>query len=170
MGRWNRTAVVALVAALALPACSERSLVAPDASPGGVSFAAIQSLPGTYVLSFMIETSSGLGPIADGIAAPTGTYLVLKSEVRDNGGTLATVGSVTYEYCWSRGNYAPKSTCDSGAGSWRRLFSMSIDPVGQLAGFGSCSTPRSIGFRFTYAGRKSGISDGVSASKDFTWI
>ncbi|HXG69856.1 MAG TPA: hypothetical protein VNJ04_04500 [Gemmatimonadaceae bacterium] len=46
---------------------------------------------------------------------------------------------------------------------------MTIDPVGQLSGFGSCSTPRSIGFRFTYSGRRSGIPSRASQSKDFTW-
>ena len=48
-------------------------------------------------------------------------------------------------------------------------MTMTIDPVGQLSGFGACSTPRTIGFRVTYSGRGTGIANGVSPSRDFTW-
>ena len=128
---------------------------------------AVQGVPGSYVISFLKETSSGLAPAAD--TEPVGTYLVLKSEVKDNLGNLAQSGTVTYQVCMQKGNYAPSATCNSGAGTWKRFFSGSTDSIGLLVGFGSCSTPRSIGFRFTFAGRGSGIANGVSASKDFTW-
>lgn len=165
----NRTnAIVALAATLALAACSENSPIAPGPRPGDVRMAVQAAATGSYVISFLKETSTGLAPAAD--AEPVGTYLVLKSEVRDSFGNLARSGSVTYEYCWSKGDYAPSSVCNGGSGSWRRHMTMTIDPVGQLSGFGSCSTPRTIGFRFTFAGRGSGIASGVSQSRDFTWV
>jgi hypothetical protein len=159
-----------LATAFALVACSEQSPVAPIAGPDGVAMARVATATGSYTISFLKETSfsTGLAPAAD--AEPVGTYLVLKSEVRDAAGNLAQSGSVKYEYCVSKGDYAPSAVCDSGAGSWRRLLSMEIDPVGQLAGFGSCTTPRTIGFRFTFSGRSSGIASAVSQSRDFTWL
>ena len=168
MERNRANAIVALAVTLASAACSEHSPVAPGPGPGDVRLAVQTAAAGSYVISFRKETSTGLAPAAD--AEPVGTYLVLKSEVRDNAGNLAQSGSVTYEYCWSRGDYAPSSVCNGGSGSWRRHMTMRIDPVGQLSGFGSCSTPRTIGFRFTYAGRGSGIASGVSEPKDFTWV
>ena len=167
MERNRAHAIVALAATLALAACSERQPVAPG--PGTDARIAAQTDPaGSYVISFLKETSTGLAPAAD--TEPVGTYLVLKSEVKDAFGNVAQSGSVTYEYCWSHGSYAPSSVCESGAGSWRRHMTMKIDPVGQLSGFGSCSTPRTIGFRFTFAGRGSGIASGVSEPRDFTWV
>lgn len=157
-----------LAAAFALVACSEQSPVAPISGPDGAAMGRVTAAPGSYAISFLKETSTGLVPAAD--AEPVGTYLVLKSEVRDAAGNLATSGTVKYEYCVSRGDYAPSAVCNSGAGSWRRLMSMDIDPVGQLAGFGSCSTPRTIGFRFTFSGRSSGIASATSQSRDFTWL
>ncbi|MDP9202763.1 MAG: hypothetical protein M3P26_12630 [Gemmatimonadota bacterium] len=120
------------------------------------------------MISFLKETSTGLAPAAD--AEPVGTYLVLKSEVRDDSGNLAQSGSVKYEYCWYQGDYAPSSSCDSGSGQWRRHMALRVDPIGSLVSFGSCSTPRTIGFRFTYSAQGSGIANGVSQSKDFTWV
>lgn len=166
MERNRASAIVGLVATFALVACSDRSPVAPVSPPHGVSLA-VNAVTGSYTISFLKETSTGLAPAAD--AEPVGTYLVLKSEVRDDAGNLAQSGSVRYEYCWSRGDYAPSSTCNSGGGSWRRLLTVDVDPIGSLVGFGSCSTPRTIGFRFTYSGQGSGIASGVSQSKDFTW-
>jgi hypothetical protein len=168
MERNRVNAIAALAAILALAACSERMPVAPTAGSVDTRVATQGAATGSYVLSFLKETSTGLVAAAD--TEPVGTYLVLKSEVKDAFGNVAQSGSVTYEYCWSHGNYAPTAVCNSGAGSWRRHMTMAIDPVGQLSGFGSCSTPRSIGFRFTFAGRSSGIASGVSEARDFTWV
>jgi hypothetical protein len=164
----TRSTVALLATTFALVAC-EQSPVAPIAGPDGVGMARVEAASGSYAISFLKEVSTGpLAPAAD--AEPVGTYLVLKSEVRDAAGNLAQSGSVKYEYCVSKGDYAPSAVCDSGAGSWRRLLSMNIDPVGQLAGFGACTTPRTIGFRFTFSGRSSGIASGTSPSRDFTWV
>jgi hypothetical protein len=167
MERNRANAIVALAATFALVACSERSPVAPEGAPQGVSLV-VKAATGSYAISFLKETSTGLAPAAD--AELVGTYLVLKSEVRDDSGNLAQSGSVRYEYCWSQGDYAPSSSCDSGSGTWRRHMTVRVDPIGSLVGFGSCSTPRTIGFRFTYSGQGSGIANGVSQSKDFTWV
>ncbi|HYN80139.1 MAG TPA: hypothetical protein VES88_01445 [Gemmatimonadaceae bacterium] len=166
MERRNR-GIAALAATFGVLACSEQSPVAPDAGYDDLRMA-IQSTPGSYVISFLKGTSSGLAPTAG--TEPVGTYLVLKSEVRDNLGNLAQSGTVTYQVCSAKGNYAPSATCNSGGGTWKRFFSGSVDPIGLLVGFGSCSTPRAIGFRLTYSGGgSSGIANGVSASKDFIW-
>ena len=156
-----------MAAALALVACSDHSPVAPIAGPDGASMARVSAAPGSYVISFLKETSTGLAPAAD--AEPVGTYLVLKSEVRDAAGNLAQSGSVKYEVCVSRGNYAPSAVCNGGSGSWRRWLSVDVDPIGSLVGFGACTTPQAIGFRFTFSGRQSGIAGGSSQSRDFTW-
>jgi len=168
MERNRITSVALLVTAFALVACSE-SPVAPITAPDDVATAKPASAAaGSYAISFLKETSTGLAPATD--AEPVGTFLVLKSEVRDAAGNLATSGTVKYEYCVSKGNPAPAAVCDGGGGSWRRLLSMNIDPVGQLAGYGSCSTPQAIGFRFTFSGRSSGIASATSEARDFTWV
>jgi len=168
MKRSRIKSVALLATAFALVACSE-SPVAPITAPDDVAMARVAAAAtGSYAISFLMETSTGLAPAGD--AQPVGTYLVLKSEIRDAAGNLATSGSVKYEYCVSKGDYAPAAVCNSGAGSWRRLLSTSIDPVGQLVGFGFCTTPRSIGFRFTFSGRSSGIASATSEARDFTWI
>ena len=155
-----------LVSIVALAACSEQSPVEPGLN-ANVLQTRVQPVPGSYVISFLKETSTGLQPAND--VEPVGTYLVLKSEVRDNAGNRATKGTITYQYCSLRGQPAPSSACTNGSGKWTRWFSGETDPAGLLVGYGSCSTPQTIGFRFTYSGRNSGIADGVSAPRDFTW-
>ena len=153
------------LAFLALSACSEPTSPAAEERAAAGRFIN-QALLGSYNLFFMIETRTGLLGVDD--SAPVRSFLVLRSEVKDNAGALATVGKVTYEFCWSKGDYAPSAACETGSGSWRRLFTMNVDPIGSRFGFGSCSTPRTIGFRFTYSGRGA-IAAGVSAPRDFTW-
>ncbi|HEY0241669.1 MAG TPA: hypothetical protein VGC52_03290 [Gemmatimonadaceae bacterium] len=159
--------VFALASALAVTACSEPSPVGPDSRADDVRLAAQFAASGSYAISFLKETATGLAPAAD--TEPVGTYLVLRSEVRDAAGNLATSGTVTYQYCSLSGDFAPSSACATGSGQWKRWGSGPVDPVGTRFGFGSCSTPRTIGFRVTYSGRKSGIANGASAPRDFTW-
>jgi hypothetical protein len=168
MSRRHLAGVLTVVGVFASVACSDQSPVAPPRTPDGASLAA-QTAPGTYVLSFLASTNTGLVPVADGTAVPVGTYLVLKSEVRDNSGNLAQAGSVTYEYCSLQGDPAPAAQCDSGSGSWSHIMMVRVDPIGSLVGWGSCSSPRTIGFRFRYTAKGSGIASGVSLAKDFTW-
>lgn len=160
-------AIAILTAISAVAACSEPSPVAPGALEEQPRLGVQSASAGTYVISFLKETSTGLAAAADTEAV--GTYLVLKSEVRDNAGNLATTGSVTYQYCSLSGNYAPSSACTSGSGQWKRWGSGNVDSIGLPFAFGSCSTPRTIGFRVTYSSKNSGIASGASAPRDFTW-
>lgn len=159
-------AIVAAAAISALGACSDPTAPGVGESPDQVRFAN-QAALGSYQIFFMIESRTGLISVDN--SAPVGSYLVLRSEIRDNSGALAQVGKVTYEYCWAKGNYAPSLSCTTGTGTWRRLLAMSVDPIGSRAGFGSCSTPRAIGFRVKYSGSDA-IAPGVSAPRDFTWL
>jgi hypothetical protein len=36
--------------------------------------------------------------------------------------------------------------------------------------FGIVLIPRTVGFRFTFSGKRSGIASGVSEPRDFTWV
>lgn len=160
---------VALVA-FTCAACSGDSPVAPGASASAVGVrnevAAKPAAAGTYEISFLKETRQGLEPIVDTLRV--GEYLVLKSQVKDAFGILAEEGLVTYEYCSLQNVKVKSSECDIGPGRWTRLMSMSVDPIGSLAGFGSCSKHRTIGFRFRYTGGGD-IANGVSPSRDVTW-
>ena len=151
-------------------ACSGDAPVAPSASAPTVGarneVAAKAAAAGTYEISFLKETRQGLEPIVNTLNI--GEYLVLKSQVKDASGVLAEEGLVTYEYCSLNNVKVKSSECDSGRGHWTRLMSMSVDPIGSLAGFGSCSKPRTIGFRFRFTGGGD-IANGVSASRDVSW-
>ena len=162
----SHCAVLALATTFALTACSDQSPVAPDLVVAEGRFAT-DGIPGSYAIHFLKETRTGLTAAADTEAV--GTYLVLKSEIRDYAGNLAVTGTVTYEYCSLNGDYAPTSSCTSGSGRWKRWASGSVDPIGLLYGFGSCSTPRTIGFRVKYSSQGGAIANGVSAPRDFTW-
>jgi len=167
-------AVLALALGGSAVACGQ-----PPLSPAGAagvlgsssSRVSGNTVPGTYELSFLMEQfPGGLQPIDSTLEV--GRYLVLKATVRDGGGLLATQGSVTFEYCSARGAPAPKASCEAGAGSWKRHMTMKLDASGfpPLAGWGACSTPRSIGFRFRYAAQGSTIPSGTSAARDATWV
>ena len=159
-------AILILSAALGLSACSDRSPAAPDVAEDPRF--AIQSSPGSYAIFFMKQNYPG-GLIAAADAEPVGTYLVLRSEIRDNAGNLAQTGTVTYEVCMVGAEKVSSANCTSGSGTWKRWGSGSVDPIGTRFGFGSCSTPRTIGFRVKYAAKNGAIAGGVSAPRDFSW-
>jgi hypothetical protein len=167
--RSNATLIAVLAATFVSVACTDQSPLGPNPGSDGLRMS-VQGVPGSYVISFLKETNTGLAPAAD--EEPTGTFLVLKSEIRDAAGNLAQSGYVTYEYCAVKGDYAPSASCLNGSGGWKRLVAprFQVDAVGSLLGFGSCSTPRTIGFRVTYTGGRSGISNGVSDPRDFSWF
>jgi hypothetical protein len=116
-----------------------------------------------------MEQVGGLQPIDSTLNV--GRYLVLQANVRDAAGMPAKVGTVTFEYCSVKGAAAPKASCESGAGTWKRHLSVKLDPSGfsPLVGWGACSTARSIGFRFRYAAQGSAVANGTSAARDATW-
>lgn len=161
-------------------ACSGQSPVAPGAINGaGLTVDATARRPtgggtgsttsGIYEIAFLKEVRGvlGLQPVVDN-TLNVGEFLVLMEQVKDASGAPAQDGRVTYEYCDVGNVKVQSSECASGRGRWKRLWTMDVDPVGSRFGFGTCSTPRVIGFRLRYSGGSS-IADGVSAPKDVTW-
>lgn len=157
---------LAVLAALTCVACSSQEPLSPSATPDARTVSATQA--GTYEISFVTSASHG-SPVT---SAPVGTEIGVRATVRNSLGELATTGSVTFERCMLNGSSAPSAECDSGAGRWTRIMSMRMDPSGfppTISG-GWCDTPRSVGFRFRYAGQKGDIASGASVSADFTWV
>ena len=161
-------------------ACSGQSPVAPAAANGSTLTADATAsrptgggtgskTPGTYEINFLKEVRGviGLQPVVDN-TLNVGNWLVLTAKVIDASGAPAQDGRITYEYCDVSNVKVQSSECATGRGRWRRLFTMDVDPVGSRFGFGTCSTPRVIGFRLRYSGG-SAIADGVSAPKDVAW-
>lgn len=162
---------IALPMSVWLIACSAQAPVAPSASEaltGDLSAQGGASAPGTYVISFL---SDGGGPLVNDMLN-VGQSLALKATVTDAAGRLATQGAVAFEYCSFKGEPAPKASCESGRGAWKHHMTMQMDEAGfpPQSHWGTCSTPRSIGFRFRYTARGSAISAATSASKDATWV
>ena len=164
--------ILAALAATSGAACSKGSPVAPEASfavhSNRQETIATTAASGTYEIFFLKSTLHGLVPLQD-FTLNVHEYLALMSEIRDSNGVRAEVGTVTYEYCEKQNVKMPSSECDSGSGRWTRLFSMPVDPIGSRVAFGTCSIPRTIGFRVRYNGKASGIASGVSASRDVSW-
>jgi len=178
--------VFCLTAIVPMAACSAQSPVAPattgaptvtttadggagaqTAGRGGTSQPAAD---GIYEIVFLKEATSapwGLQSVVDN-TLNVGEYLVLSARVTDASGVPAQQGRITYEYCSLNNVKVTSAECHSGQGRWKRLWSMPVDPVGSRYGFGSCSTPRTIGFRLRYDG-DGDIADGVSPAKDVTW-
>jgi hypothetical protein len=164
--------VIAVISLISGTACSRESPVAPGGLPASVSgqnqASAQTGAPGTYEISFLRETLQGLQPVLN-YTLNVGEVLVLKSQITDSNGVPAEDGTVTYEYCERRNVRVSSAECESGRGRWTRLMSMPVDQFGSLVNFGSCSTPRTIGFRVRFNGQASGLASGVSAARDVFW-
>ena len=84
---------------------------------------------------------------------------------------------MTFEYCGYKGranditnpDEAPLSECLSGAATWKRLGTARVESGDAFYVFGGVRYPRTVGFRFRYEGRRSGIADGGTLGEDFTW-
>lgn len=173
MARRNPAALFfTMVFAVGVAGCSERSPVAPTAEPGVPErMGRMVPVSGVYELTFLKNGQ----PVT---SLPVGQGVVLKAHVEDAVGSPAQRGSVTFQYCSRRGpsndidraDEAPKSECESGAASWARLQTVTVNTSGDaFAGFCCPSIPRTVGFRFKYSSQKSGIADGTSEARDFTW-
>lgn len=164
-------------------------LVAGAESNGRTEIAFLSSLsrpvavPGLYDLSFRVYRNGVMEAVS---SLPVGGGpLVLFAHVEDTNGNPAQSGTVTFEYC---GDYEPKETCDAGIARWTRLNRVSIgscycNSCGGLPGFdpgpgnaclfvfgtGGTGMEGDDGFRFKFAGRKSGIDSGTSGAANFTW-
>lgn len=177
MVRRNFRILMVVIAASALAACSDRSPVAPPGPDFAAHMARVVPVPGSYELSFLSngQPVSSL-PVCQGLVCPE---LILKAHVAyASSGAPAQGGSVTFQYCSRNGpsndidraDEAPMAECESGAASWSRLRTRDVDANGDaFMNFGFVSRPRTIGFRFKYSARRSGLADGLSAPRDFTW-
>ena len=169
---------LAAVAAAALAACSAESPTAPAAAARGDRplAAQTQTVAGSYQLSFL---TNGLQPVSS-LPVNDGE-LILKAHVQALAtGLPAQDGSVTFEYCSLKGvppnditraDEAPLEACATGDGAWARLGSVAVNASGDAyLDFGVVQIPRTVGFRFKYAGKRGGIASGTSAPANFTWV
>jgi hypothetical protein len=140
-------------------------------------------IPGLYDLSFRKWRNRVLEPVS---SLPVGGGpLVLFAHVEDENGNPAQNGTVTFEFC---GNYEPKETCDAGLARWISFKRVNIgscycNSCGGLPGYdpgpgnaclfvfgtGGSGMEGDDGFRFKYAGNRSGIDSGMSGAANFTW-
>jgi hypothetical protein len=165
-----------IVGAISMTACSE-SPVSPvnarDIEAGTVA-ARQTAVAGLYQLSFLDHSLQPVTSLPVG-----GPELILKAHVTDLFGIPATSGTVEFQYCSLKGlppndidraDETSSADCATSAASWSRLMTLSVDANGNaLMNFGFVRIPRTIGFRFKYSGKRSGIAGGVSLPQDFTW-
>lgn len=159
-----------LIVALALAGLV--GLAAAVADPSITALAAGVA-PGSYVISCLMEAGNpNPGPCLTGNEIPVGTALLLNAHVTDSSGNLATRGQLIFQDCLLNGIPAPSIQCDSGTGAWSSIQMVRINgPEDIKVGYGSPSTPQTIGFRFRYfAGHGIGIANGISNSMDVTWF
>ena len=168
----------AVIAAIAAAACSAEPPAAPSATADvdRLMSAQVSAAAGSYQLSFL---TNGLVPVS---TLPVGGgQLILKAHVAAAAtGLPATDGTATFEYCSlkkrppndiTRADEAPLEACASGDASWARLGSVGVNASGDAyLNFGIVRIPRTVGFRFRYAGQRGGIASGVSAPANFTWV
>jgi hypothetical protein len=133
-----------------------------------------RSLPGTYTLSFVDTTLQPVTtfPVCDG-------ELLLKAHVEVQvSHAPAQGGAVVFEYCSyggvpkdiTRADEAPMEACQAGEARWRRLGMESVNESGDAYWFfGAVRIPRTVGFRFEYLERNSGIVYGIGGPANFTW-
>ena len=179
--------VFGVVGGLLITACSDRSVVAPVSmeparNPGGYVAAGATAVSGVYGLTFL---TTGGQPVTSLTACDPSIpdsceELILHAHVEDVTGSPAQSGSVTFQYCSYKGfppnnidraDEAPSAACADGSAQWARLLSLAVDNAGNASmNFGIVRTPRTVGFRFTFSGKRSGIASGASAPRDFTWV
>jgi hypothetical protein len=178
--------IAVVLSACSLIACSSQSPVAPaafGASDSSLDAKPSSGVPGVYALSFWVRVGN-VNQEASSLPVLTGE-LILKAQVTDTSGNPATLGSVTFDYCSYNGrpnditqaDHAPKEACEQGLAKWTRLdsiyFSSSCQFFGggtSCLGFGTCRTPRTIGFRFRYAQKNGTIAGGTSEARNFVWV
>jgi hypothetical protein len=175
MARRNlaRLLTVGFVASAVL-ACSDQTPVVPSANPGPPQEVRGVAALGSYELSFF---ANGLVPVA---TLTVFQELILGAHVADGSGAPAQGGLVTFQYCSLKGgppndinraDEAPSAACDTRDAAWANLVSVRVDGSGNAyMNFGFVSIPRTVGFRFRFTGQGTGIANGTSAPKDFTWV
>jgi hypothetical protein len=178
----KRTGLI-LAAAIAVTgaACSEQQPVAPLANdvdvvlPNDVDLVLAKAVAGSYELSFLKNGQEVLS-----LPVGAGSEVLLKAHIDDTFGNPATDGNVTFQYCSYKGlppnditraDEAPSAACADGSATWKNLVTTTVDASGNAyMNFGIVQIPRTVGFRFKYMGKGTGIANGVSDPKDFTWV
>ena len=152
-----------LITCATLAACVDHSPVAPDTIPDAVMQVrtVARGVDGIYVLTFY----------------RTSPELVLQAHVEEQStGILAQGGTAVFQICLQKGGPTlqmvplPSAECASGgAGTWVRLGSIPVDPAtgNALLDFGIAPQVTTVGFRFRYDAKGSGILNGVSLPLDF---
>ena len=171
--------------AFSIVACSSQSPVSPGGAAASASLDAKPSagVPGVYDLTFWAWVSGSYQEVSS-LPVLTGP-LFFRAQVTDLSGNPAKAGTVTFEYCSYGGrtndptnaDEAPKEACEQGQGKWARLASRSVGTPScpPLIGGSACYAwdfvriPRTVGFRFKYAG-KGNIASGTSAARNFVWV
>ena len=183
--------IAALIGAGSFIACTSQSPIGPSASSNassqsGDSQSARPSVgaPGVYTLSFHASIAGTYQEVSS--LTVSGPELILGALVTDASGAPAQLGTATFEYCSykklppndiTRADEAPKSACEQGVATWKRLSSIAISangcrlvgPGSVCANFGIVRIPRTVGFRFRYTPQGGSIAAGTSVARDFTW-
>ena len=161
--------IIVPLVGLVLAACTQSPMApdAPSANLGSQVQLEARAVPGTYDISFLKATQSGPQPIVNTLGV--GETLALKAEIRDSAGLPAAAGTVAFQVCKRDNDFAPSSACEGAGGKWSTLLTIHFDAGAPAVHFGSCSTPRTIGFRVRFSGQKTGIANGVSPARDVSW-
>ena len=161
------------------------SLIAGFAALLAAAAAHAQGVPGAYELSFFkVENLVGLVPVSSlSVCTPSVCEeLILGAHVEEqSSGLPAQGGAVTFQYCpykglppndITRADEAPTAACDNGLATWKDLHAvLKVNESGDAyLDFGIVLIPRTVGFRFRYFGQGSGVANGMSLPKDFTWV
>jgi hypothetical protein len=165
----KKQSLAVVIVALAISGLLEIGAAVADPS---ITALAAGPAPGFYVISCLMEAPN-LVPCLTGNEISVGTALVLNAHVTDSSGNLAKNGLLIFQDCLLQGIPAPSIQCDSGSGVWSTIDRVPIMARPTAAdirvGYGSPSTPQTIGFRFRYLSG-SGIPNGISNSMDVTWF
>lgn len=157
--------LVSLVLIAGAAACAERAPVAPEPTVEllGAPPLAGRGAAGNYALEFV---TTGYVVVT---SLPVGKELGLWARVTDASGAPVTAGGVTFQYCAAHGQPAPLAACQGGSGRWTNHMTTRLYNGEIFASWGTCHTPRTIGFRFQYTSKGSSVADGTSAARDFTF-
>lgn len=169
----NRRIPTLVLAAVSMAACSEQLPVGPLESTGAAPLA--KAVAGSYELTFLKN-----GQEVSTLPVGFGSGVILKAHV-DDAFDVAASGSITFQYCSYKGrppnditraDEAPSAACADGSAAWANLiYPITLDDSGDAyAGFGIVQIPRTVGFRFKFAGKGTAIANGVSQPRDFTWV
>jgi hypothetical protein len=151
--------VAIAVLSAAFGACSDQVPVAPDAAPG----AALQVSP-------LAQPADGEGEIS--FVPGIFDRVTLVATVTDTEGNLAQGGVVVFQFCASIGEFGfpvgqPSAECEpGGSGRWLRAGTASV--VAGEASLTFCCVTGTLGFRFVYRGRGSGIGNFTILGEDYT--